>query len=220
MSGAGRSVLRVREIYRSIQGESTYAGWPCAFVRTAGCDIRCVYCDEPHAFGPGERLALDEVLARVAALGVRLVEVTGGEPLLQRASLELVTRLLDAGHRVLVETGGHRDISALDPRAHVILDVKTPGSGMLDHVDWKNLERLRPATDEVKFVLQDRADYLWARQVIRDHALERRVPVHLSPVHGALDPRDLARWMLEDGIRARLNLQLHKYVWGPDATGV
>jgi 7-carboxy-7-deazaguanine synthase len=212
-------VLRVREIYRSIQGESTFAGWPCAFVRTAGCDIRCVYCDEPHAFGPGERLTLDEVQARVAALGVGLVELTGGEPLLQPAALRLVSRLLDAGYRVLVETGGHRDVTPVDPRAHLILDVKTPGSGMVDQVDWKNLERLRPG-DEVKFVLADRADYLWARDVIRDHALERRTAVHLSPVHGALDPRDLVRWMLEDGLRARLNLQLHKYVWGPDATGV
>jgi 7-carboxy-7-deazaguanine synthase len=211
--------LRVCEIYRSIQGESTFAGWPCGFVRTAGCDIRCVYCDEPRAFGPGERLGLDEVIRRVAALRVELVELTGGEPLLQPASFELVSRLADAGYEVLIETGGHRDISPVDPRAHVILDVKTPGSGMLEHVDWKNLERLRPG-DEVKFVLQDRADYLWALRVIRDHTLERRLPVHLSPVHGALDPSELAAWMLEDGVRARLNLQLHKYVWGPDASGV
>jgi 7-carboxy-7-deazaguanine synthase len=213
------AALRVREIYRSIQGESSFAGWPCAFVRTAGCDIRCVYCDEPHAFGPGERMEIDVVLTRIAELGVELVEVTGGEPLLQPSTFTLVSRLLDAGYRVLVETGGHRDISALDPRAHVIMDVKTPGSGMVEHVDWKNLERLRPG-DEVKFVLADRADYLWARDVIRDHALERRIVVHLSPVHGALDPRELSAWMLEDRLRARLNLQLHKYIWGPNATGV
>src|SRR5215831_20363480 len=130
--------LRIKELYRSIQGESTFAGWPCVFVRTAGCDIRCVYCDEADAFGGGERLDLDEILARVAALGTPLVEVTGGEPLAQKATPELVRRLLDAGYRVLVETGGHHDISVLDPRAHAIVDLKTPGSQMAQHNDWPN----------------------------------------------------------------------------------
>jgi len=213
--------LRVREIYRSIQGESTFAGWPCVFVRTAGCDIRCVYCDEPHALtvAGGEKLTIDAVLERVAALRTRMVEVTGGEPLLQKAVPELVTRLCDAGYTVLIETGGHHDISVLDPRSHAIVDVKTPGSGMAAHNDLANLARLRPG-DEVKFVLCDRADYEWAVGVVREHDLERATTVHFSPVHPGLDPRELAQWIGDDGLRVRLNLQLHKYVWGPDVKGV
>jgi 7-carboxy-7-deazaguanine synthase len=213
--------LRVREIYRSIQGESTFAGWPCTFVRTAGCDIRCVYCDEPHALtaAGGEKLTVDQVLERVAALGARMVEVTGGEPLLQKAVPELVRRLCDAGYTTLIETGGHHDVSVLDPRSHAIVDVKTPGSGMRHHNDPANLARLRPG-DELKFVLCDRADYEWARAFVREHGLEDRVPVHFSPVHPGLDPRDLAAWIGEDGLRVRLNLQLHKYIWGADTKGV
>ena len=211
--------LRIKELYRSIQGESTFAGWPCVFVRTTGCDIRCVYCDEAHAFGGGERLTVDEILERVAKLGTRLVEVTGGEPLAQKGTPELVRRLLDAGYTVLVETGGHHDISVLDPRAHAIVDVKTPGSQMSQHNDLANLDRLRPG-DEVKFVLCDRADYDFAVRIVREHQLEDRVPVHFSPVHPGLEPKDLARWLLDDGLRVRLNLQLHKYVWGADAKGV
>jgi 7-carboxy-7-deazaguanine synthase len=211
--------LQIREIYRSIQGESTFAGWPCTLVRTAGCDIRCVYCDEPEALGAGELLPIEQVLERVSALGTRLVEITGGEPLLQRATPRLVERLLEDGREVLLETGGHHDISPIDPRAHVILDVKSPGSGMGSRSDLTNLERLR-AGDEVKLVLLDRPDYEWARQLIREWGLEARVPVHLSPVHGRLDPRELARWILEDGLRVRLNLQLHKLIWGADARGV
>lgn len=211
--------LRLKELYRSIQGESTWAGWPCVFVRTAGCDIRCVYCDEAHAFTGGERLSVDEILERVAKLGVRLVEVTGGEPLAQKGTPELVMRLCDAGYTVLVETGGHHDISVLDPRAHAIVDVKTPGSQMMAHNDLANLDRLRPG-DEVKFVLCDRADYEFAVKVVREHRLEERVPVHFSPVHPGLDPKQLVQWLLDDGLRVRLNLQLHKYVWGPDAKSV
>ena len=211
--------LRLKELYRSIQGESTYAGWPCVFVRTAGCDIRCVYCDEAHAFTGGERLTVDEILARVAKLGVRLVEVTGGEPLAQKGTPELVRRLCDAGYTVLIETGGHHDISVLDPRAHAIVDVKTPGSRMQAHNDLANLDRLRPG-DELKFVLCNRADYEFAVRVVREHGLEERVPVHFSPVNPGLDPKDLVQWLLADGLRVRLNLQLHKFVWGPDAKSV
>ncbi len=211
--------LRIREIYRSIQGESTWAGWPCSFVRTSGCDIRCGYCDEPHAFGGGTRMSVDDVLARVAELGVPMVELTGGEPLLQPAAPDLVRRMLEDGYRVLVETGGHRDISALDPRAHRIVDLKTPGSGMSAHNDLDNLERLTPG-DELKFVLCHRADYEWARDLIRARGLGPELPVHLSPEHGVLDPAELSKWILDDGLQVRLNLQLHKYVWGDDATGV
>ena len=211
--------LRIREIYRSIQGESSFAGWPCTFVRTAGCDIRCVYCDEEHAFTVGTRMTIEQILARVAELRTPLVELTGGEPLLQPAAPALVRELCDAGHQVLVETGGHRDISPLDPRAHAIVDVKTPGSGMCEHNDLENLERLRPG-DELKFVLCDRADYEWARALLRERNLADAVPVHFSPVHGSIAPRDLVKWILDDDLPVRLNLQLHKYVWGPDATGV
>lgn len=213
--------LRVKEIYRSIQGESTWAGWPCVFVRTAGCDIRCTYCDEPQALttAGSEKLEIDQVLERVAALGTRLVELTGGEPLLQSAAPELVRRLCDAGYTVLVETGGHRDISVLDPRAHAIVDVKTPGSAMVAHNDPANLARLRPG-DELKFVLCDRADYDWAVRLLRERGLPDTVPVNFSPVHPGLDPAELARWIQEDGLRVRLNLQLHKYIWGADVKGV
>ncbi len=211
--------LRISEIYRSIQGESSFAGRPCTFVRTTGCDIRCVYCDEEHAFSGGTRMSVDEVLERVGELAASLVEVTGGEPLLQRAVPELVRRLLESGHQVLVETGGHHDISVLDPRAHAIVDVKTPGSGMSAHNDLENLERLRPG-DELKLVLRDRRDYEWARALVQERSLGRRNPVHFSPVHGVLDPSDLSKWILDDGLDVRLNLQLHKYVWGADTRGV
>ncbi len=247
--GADAQSLLVKEIYRSIQGESSFAGWPCSFVRTTGCDLRCVYCDEQHAFRGGERLSLDEVVKRVEALGVsgqarrsgarseaepsgagsratarapgraRLVEITGGEPLLQRAVPGLARRLLDSGYEVLIESGGHRDITEIDPRARLILDVKTPGSGMVEHNHLENLARLRDR-DELKFVLCDRADYEWARRFVREHPLDARIPVHFSPVHPGLDPAELCAWILEDGLPVRLNLQLHKYIWGPDARGV
>ena len=211
--------LKIREIYASIQGESTWAGWPCTFVRTAGCDIRCVWCDEPHALAGGERMTLEAIEERVSAFGSPLVELTGGEPLLQEAVPELITRLADRGYRVLIETGGHRDISVLDPRCHAIVDIKTPGSRMSEHNDLANLERLRPG-DELKLVLADRADYEWARALIRERDLCRRAPVNLSPVHGELDPAELSKWIQDDRLAVRLNLQLHKYIWGAETQGV
>jgi 7-carboxy-7-deazaguanine synthase len=217
--GGAADRLRIHEIYRSIQGESTFAGWPCTFVRTAGCDIRCSYCDEPAALRVGTWQSIEQILERVAALGVQLVELTGGEPLLQKAAPALVQRLLDGGYEVLIETGGHRDISVLDRRTRVILDVKTPGSGMLAHNDPANLERLWPGC-ELKFVLCDERDYAFARDLVRAQGFAERVPVHFSPAHGAIDPQALAKWILEDGLRVRLNLQLHKYIWGADAKSV
>ena len=213
--------LRVVEIYRSIQGESTYAGWPCVFVRLAGCDIRCGYCDEEHALSrdAGETLSLGEIESRIERLETNLVELTGGEPLLQEATPELVRRLLDRGAQVLIETGGHRDISVLDSRSRAIVDVKTPGSGMARRNDLENLNRLRPG-DELKFVLMDRADYEWARALVETRDLASRCPVHFSPVHGELDPCDLSKWILDDALNVRLNLQLHKYIWDADTKGV
>jgi 7-carboxy-7-deazaguanine synthase len=162
---------------------------------------------------------VDDIVHRAKEFGVPLVELTGGEPLIQQATPDLVRRLCDEGYEVLVETGGHHDISALDPRSHVILDVKAPGSAMDDHNDLSNLDRLRRG-DEVKIVLTDRADYEWARDLLRRTGVAAHVPVHLSPCAGMLDPRDLADWILADGLRARLNLQIHKWIWGPDASGV
>jgi len=213
------SNIAIHEIYCSLQGESTYAGWPCVFVRTGGCDIRCTYCDEPAALAAGSPMSLDDVIARVREFGAPLVELTGGEPLLQPAAPELARRLLELGYEVLIETGGHRDISVLDPRVRVILDVKTPGSRMLKQNDWANLERLQPGA-EIKFVLCDEADYVWAREQVRERGLEQRAPVHFSPVHGRLDPKDLAAWILRDRLKVRMNLQLHKYIWGAEAKSV
>jgi 7-carboxy-7-deazaguanine synthase len=218
MSRRGKG-LQIHEIYRSVQGEASFAGWPCTFVRTTGCELSCTYCDEPQALHGGKWLEIPEILAEVAEQGTELVELTGGEPLLQRAAPALCAALLDAGHRVLIETGGHRDISVLDPRVHVILDLKAPGSGMTEHNDYGNLERL-VSRGELKLVVGDEPDYLWASALIRERGLEGKVPVHLSPVHGKLDPRALVEWILRDGLRVRLNLQLHKYIWGADAHGV
>jgi 7-carboxy-7-deazaguanine synthase len=213
-------MLTVFEIYASIQGESTYAGRPCTFVRLAACDLRCSWCDTPYAFTGGRKMSIDEVLAEVARLGVPLVEITGGEPLLQTDVVALMQQLLDRGHTVLLETGGHRSIEPV-PRAVVkIVDVKCPGSGEAARQDWQNLDRLAPH-DEVKFVIRDRADYEYARDVAGRYDLARRAAAVLfSPVHGVLDPKDLSAWVLEDRLPVRVQLQLHKYIWDPAARGV
>jgi 7-carboxy-7-deazaguanine synthase len=211
--------LVVHEIYRSLQGESTHAGLPCVFVRLAACHLRCRYCDTAHAFGGGETLPLDEVVRRSLAFGDRLVEVTGGEPLLQSETLPLMTRLADAGRQVLLETSGSLDIAGVDPRVAIILDVKTPGSGeVLANLD-RNLDLLKPI-DEVKYVLHDRADFDWAVAHARQHGLTDRVPVLFGAEHGAIEPAELARWILETGLPIRLQLQLHKLLWGATARGV
>jgi 7-carboxy-7-deazaguanine synthase len=219
LEGKPAGSLVVHEIYRSLQGESTFAGLPCVFVRLTACHLRCGYCDTPHAFHQGQTLTLDEVVARALALGDRLVEVTGGEPLLQPEALPLMTRLADAGRTVLLETSGALDIGPVDPRVHVILDLKTPGSGELEANLWENLARLKPS-DEVKFVVCDRADFDWAVAQVRAHHLVDRCPVLLSPVSGRVSPSDLASWILQSGLPLRLQLQLHKILWGPSARGV
>ena len=212
--------LVVHEIYASIQGESTFAGLPCTFVRLTGCNLRCRWCDTPQAFYEGTRMTRAEVLERALSFATPLVELTGGEPLLQPAALPLMSELCDAGKTVLVETSGERDISGVDPRVHRIVDLKAPGSGESHRNRWENIPLLGER-DEVKLVLADRADYEWARDTIREHRLnERAAHVLLSPVHGKLDPKDLVRWMLEDALPARFQLQLHKHVWPPSARGV
>ena len=212
--------LVIHEIYASIQGESTFAGLPCTFVRTTGCNLRCVWCDTPQAFHGGTRMSRSDVLAAALALGTPLVELTGGEPLLQPAVFPLMRELCDAGRTVLVETSGEADVSRVDPRVHKIMDLKAPGSGESHRNRWSNLDHVR-ATDELKFVLADRADYEWMRAAIRERGLPARTKNLLaSTVFGKLAARELVAWVLEDALPVRVQLQMHKYVWSPDATGV
>jgi 7-carboxy-7-deazaguanine synthase len=211
--------LLIHELYRSLQGESTFAGLPCVFIRLTACHLRCGYCDTPHAFHQGEVRTLDDVVGSALALGGPLVEVTGGEPLLQPEVHPLMTRLADAGRTVLLETSGALDISPVDPRVRIILDLKTPGSGEVGANFWPNLDRLRP-TDEVKLVVCGREDFRWAEAVVRDHRLADRVPVIVSPAHGRVDPAELADWVLASGLPIRLQVQLHKVLWHPDRRGV
>jgi len=211
--------MRVTEIFHSIQGESSYAGQPCVFVRLTGCPLRCTWCDTDYAFYGGHECSFDEVLAKVQTYECRLVEITGGEPLAQTESLPLMSRLCDAGYTVLLETSGAVDIAPVDPRVHVILDVKCPGSGMTDRMHWPNLSMLA-AKDEAKFVLANRADYDWAHEILARHDLVSRCPVLFSPVFGSLDMRQLAEWILADHLPVRFQLQMHKYIWAPDMRGV
>ena len=213
-------MLTINEIFHSIQGESTHAGRPCVFVRLTACDLRCAWCDTPYAFVEGRKMAVDEVVAEVARFDCPLVEITGGEPLLQEDVYPLMTRLLDGGRTVLLETGGHLSIARVPPRVVKIVDVKCPASGESAKNLWDNLERL-DARDQVKFVIEDRTDYQFARDVVRQRALDRRVAAVLfSPVHGVLDPKALAEWVLADRLPVRVQLQVHKYIWGPDVRGV
>jgi 7-carboxy-7-deazaguanine synthase len=217
--------LRITEIFHSIQGESTWAGAPCTFVRLTGCPLRCVWCDTEYAFTGGERMTLDEIVARVQEVGTPVVEVTGGEPLAHANAFPLVRRLLDEGFTVLVETSGAFDVAPLDPRAHKIMDLKCPGSGESARNLWANLDHLT-GRDEVKFVVKDRADYEWTRDVIRTRGLDRRVgdgslrALLISPVWGEVDLEALSSWILEDRLPVRFQIQLHKLIWGPTRTGV
>ena len=211
--------MRITEIFHSIQGESSYIGQPCVFVRLTGCPLRCTWCDTDYAFYGGQERSIYEVLAQVQDYGCPLVEVTGGEPLVQPECLPFLTRLCDAGHRVLLETSGAVDNAPVDPRVHVILDVKCPGSGMTERMHWPNLSRLS-AKDEAKFVLADRADYDWAREILARYGLAGLCPVLFSPVFGSLDVRKLAEWILADKLPVRFQIQLHKHIWAPDMRGV
>jgi 7-carboxy-7-deazaguanine synthase len=211
--------LRVTEIFHSLQGESSFTGRPCVFVRLTGCPLRCTWCDTDYAFFGGHDLSIGEIVAAVREYGCPLVEVTGGEPLAQPHALPLLEALADDGFTVLLETSGAVDASGVDPRVHLILDVKCPGSGMTGRMHWPNVERLRPQ-DEAKFVIQDRQDYEWAKGIVTQYELADRCTLLFSPVFGALDPRQLAEWVLADRLPVRFQLQLHKYVWAPDMRGV
>jgi len=217
--------LRVTEIFHSIQGESTWVGVPCTFVRLTGCPLRCVWCDTEYSFHGGEKMELDRIMERVREIGCPVVEITGGEPLIHPGAFELAHRLLAEEFTVLVETSGSEDISPLDPRVHVIMDLKCPGSGEVERNRWENLEHL-DERDEVKFVVADRTDYEWAREVIRERGLDQRVregslrAILVSPVWDQVDLEALAGWILEDGLPVRFQTQLHKHIWDPDRKGV
>jgi 7-carboxy-7-deazaguanine synthase len=214
-------VLRVTEIFRSIQGESTHAGRPCTFVRLTGCPMRCVWCDSEYTFTGGEHVSLEDVMQQVHSLGCKLVQVTGGEPLAQKQAFELIRRLCDEDFEVLVETGNYVSTADLDPRAKVILDIKCPASGEEARNEWSNIDRLRDNVDEVKFVVADEGDWIYAKRVIQDKDLETRVhAILISPVWGQIDLQQLAAWIAESGLNVRMQLQLHKYIWGPDVHGV
>ena len=214
-------MLRVTEIFRSIQGESTHAGRPCSFVRLTGCPMRCVWCDSEYTFSGGEHLSLDHVMDQVREFGCKLVEVTGGEPLAQREAFTLIQQLCSEGFEVLVETGGYVSTEGVDPRARIILDVKCPTSGEEGRNHWPNLERLRADKDEVKFVITNFADWTYALGIIRRYELSKRAKaVLISPAWNTVDLTALAEWVSTSGFDLRMQLQLHKYIWGPEARGV
>jgi len=217
---AAADQIRIHEIYESIQGESTFAGLPCTFVRLSRCNLRCRWCDTPQAFEGGTQLPRAEVLEKALSFGTPLVELTGGEPLLQPGAIPLLQELCDSGRTVLLETSGERDISGVDPRVHRIMDLKAPGSDESHRNRWENIEHLSQR-DEVKVVLSDRADYDWAKAVIQEHDLASRVnAVLLSCVWGELDPKDLVQWVLEDRLPVRVQMQMHKLIWDADTQGV
>lgn len=211
MSVAG--TLRISEIFYSVQGETSRIGLPTVFIRLTGCPLRCGYCDSAYAFTGGETLGFDDILQRVAAFGAQYVTVTGGEPLAQKECLALLTRLCDAGYAVSLETSGALPIEAVDPRVARVVDVKTPGSGELARMRWENLQDLRPS-DELKVVLVDEADYRWARDRLQTERWFARCPVVFSPVWETLPPKDLAEWVLRDRLPVRVQVQLHKVLWG------
>ena len=215
-----QKTITVNEIYHSIQGESTWAGWPCAFVRLTFCDLRCSYCDTTYAFYEGTKMTLEEIVDRVASFGCKLVEITGGEPLLQKNVLPLMSMLCDAGYTVLLETSGAHDISQVDARVHRIMDLKTPDSGEVERNLWSNIDNLTKR-DEVKFVIGSREDYEWAREKVQRFDLPARChAVLFSPIWGRIDPREIVEWILADKIDVRFQLQMHKFIWSPTQRSV
>jgi 7-carboxy-7-deazaguanine synthase len=219
LTGKPPGQLLIHEIYRSVQGESTFAGLPCVFVRLAVCDARCVWCDTPHAFTEGSLRRLEDIQNEVLAFDCPLVEITGGEPLLQAEVLPLMSNLADAGLAVLLETSGAHDVSPVDRRVHIIMDLKCPDSGESRNNRWANLDALKP-TDQIKFVIASQRDFGWTVETIRQHRLDSRFTVLLSPVLDQVSPRQLADWLLHSGLNVRMQLQLHKYIWDPAARGV
>ncbi|MDQ4122837.1 MAG: radical SAM protein [Acidobacteriota bacterium] len=215
-------MLRITEIFRSIQGESTHAGRPCSFIRLTGCPMRCRWCDSVYTFTGGERMTIDEIMAQIRAFEVPLVEITGGEPLVQKAVFPLIEKLCDENFEVLIETGGYVSTESVDERAKIILDVKCPASGEAERNYWENLERLRADKDEVKFVVVDRNDLEFARQVIEKYDLEARAKaILISPVWNEADLIEVANWVSASKLKnTRMQLQLHKYIWGADVHGV
>jgi 7-carboxy-7-deazaguanine synthase len=212
--------LTINEIYKSIQGESTWAGLPCVFVRLTFCDLRCTYCDTAYAFYAGTKMPLPQIVEQVVAFRCPLVEITGGEPLLQRNVLPLMAELCDRGETVLIETSGAHDISGIDSRVHRIMDLKTPDSGESHRNRYENISHLTER-DEVKFVIGSRDDYVWSKEMIEKFDLVSRCgTVLLSPVFGRIDPREIVEWLLADNLRVRFQLQLHKFIWSPEAKGV
>lgn len=213
--------LRITEIFLSIQGESSHAGRPCSFVRLTGCPMRCVWCDSEYTFTGGEHISFDDIFARLEEFGCNLVEVTGGEPLAQKNAFPFITELCDRGYEVLIETGGYVSIEEVDERAKIILDVKCPTSGEVERNHWPNLERLRPTMDEVKFVVAGMPDWEFAKEIVAKYDLMNCTKAMLiSPVHGIANLAEIAEAISTSGLQIRLNLQLHKYIWGADARGV
>ncbi len=214
-------MLRVTEIFHSIQGESTHAGRPCTFIRLTGCPMRCTWCDSEYTFTGGDHFTVDAIMQQVRDFDCTLVEVTGGEPLAQREALDLIRRLCDENYEVLIETGGYVSTEAVDERAQIILDVKCPASGEAERNHWPNLKRLRSDQDEVKFVIADKGDWEFAKNIIVEYDLQNRArAILISPAWGLIDLSELANWIVQSGLKVRMQLQLHKYIWGPDVHGV
>lgn len=215
-----KNTLTVNEIFFSIQGESSWMGLPCVFVRLTYCDLRCAWCDTEYAFYEGVDMTIKEIIEKIESYNCKLVEITGGEPLLQENSIDLMKQLCDENFTVLLETGGHRDISKVDSRVHIIMDIKCPGSKMSHKNRWENIELLSKK-DEVKFVIKDKNDYEWAKEIINKFDLNKKVgEILFSPVFGEIEPAKIAEWILEDKLSVRLQIQLHKYIWSPTARGV